>query len=406
MALAAGLAAAWLAGPAMAADYRLGPMDKLSIRVVDWQSAQGAFREWPTVTGEYTIGPSGSLSLPFAGEVKAEGRSTKEVAEDITRSIQVRLGLREAPATSVEILEFRPIFVAGEVHTPGKYPFDPEMTVLKAISLAGGMRQSTSFDQRFERDFLNAKGNHDVLNAERQQLLVQLARLEAELGQKEGIDIAEPPAGGPQTDFPALVEKERALMQSRQESLLLNRNALEEAKTLYQNEVSALAKKKETQFRQMDLIKSELDRTGKLANQGLVVSSRVMGLEITAADVESKLLDLDTAAVRAKQEISRLNKDIIELDNDRKTEVLTELQKTQAALRENALKTDMYKGLMMEALTNAPVAASLTGTRPEDLLRYTILRTKNGKTEEISATENTPIQPGDLVKVSLINARS
>nr|WP_286581965.1 hypothetical protein [Rhizobium sp. CC-CFT758] len=42
--------------------YRLGVMDKLRIRVAEWQPADGSIRDWDVVSGDYTVGPSGALS--------------------------------------------------------------------------------------------------------------------------------------------------------------------------------------------------------------------------------------------------------------------------------------------------------------------------------------------------------
>ena len=42
------------------------------------------------------------------------------------------------PSVSVEIIEYRPIFILGEVAKPGQYPYEPGMTVLTAVAIAGG----------------------------------------------------------------------------------------------------------------------------------------------------------------------------------------------------------------------------------------------------------------------------
>ena len=100
-------------------------MDKLHIRVVEWQTAEGAVRDWSTLSGDYTVGPSGSISLPFIGEMPAAGKTTAEIALAIGEGLQQKLGLPDRPDASVELAEFRPIFVSGEVETPGKYQYDP-----------------------------------------------------------------------------------------------------------------------------------------------------------------------------------------------------------------------------------------------------------------------------------------
>jgi polysaccharide biosynthesis/export protein ExoF len=393
-----------LLSPARADPYKLGIMDKLSVRVIEWQTAEGQFREWPGITGEYIVGPNGDLALPFAGELKAAGQSTSEVARQIARSLQERFGLPDPPEASVEILEFRPIFVAGEVHTPGKYPYDPEMTVLKAISLAGGMRRGLNEGQRFERDFINARGSYEVLMAERARLMAKRARLASEEAGEEKIAITEDLAAIAQSR--TLVEDEMAIMETNRNAFDLRLKGLDELQTLYGNEITSLSKKVDNQTRQVDLYKRELQKTAKLVDQGLAVSSRALGLETTLADTQSNLLDLDAATLRAKQEMNKAALDTIDLKNERKSKIALDMQETKSKLDENALQLQMYRQLMGEALVNAPTASQLTGSDAARLISYSIVRTVASKIQEIPATETTPVQPGDLVKVTVSNEKS
>src|SRR4051812_37703561 len=153
---------------AQGADYQLGSMDKLHIRVVEWQTAEGAVRDWAALSGDYTVGPSGNISLPFIGELPAAGKTTADIAAAIGEGLQQKLGLPDRPDASVELAEFRPVFVSGDVETPGKYPYDPQLTVLKAVSLAGGLRHSGAGG---DRDFINAQGSYAVLVAQRNGLV-------------------------------------------------------------------------------------------------------------------------------------------------------------------------------------------------------------------------------------------
>ena len=171
---------------AQTADYQLGSMDKLRIRVVEWQTAEGAVRDWSSISGDYVVGPSGSISMPFIGEMPAVGKTTAEIAAAIGEELQQKLGLPNRPDASVELAEFRPVFVSGDVQTPGKYPYDPQLTVLKAVSLAGGLRRSPRAGG--DRDFINAQGSYAVLVAQRDGLVARRARLMAEADGKQEID--------------------------------------------------------------------------------------------------------------------------------------------------------------------------------------------------------------------------
>lgn len=108
------------------ADYKLGSGDKVRIIV---------FNE-PTLSGEFAISTSGSLSLPLIGDVSASGRSVREVVADI--EAKYADGYLRAPQVSLEVLTFRPYYILGEVTKPGEYPYTSGLTVFNAVARAEG----------------------------------------------------------------------------------------------------------------------------------------------------------------------------------------------------------------------------------------------------------------------------
>lgn len=389
----------------MADEYRLDAMDKLRIRVAEWQSAEGAVRDWATISGDYSVNPSGDVSLPFVGELDVKGKTTTEVATAIAAGLQQKLGLPDRPEASVEIAEYRPVFLAGDVQTPGKYPYAPGLTVLKAMSLAGGLRRSDNGGQGGVRDFIQAQGNYDVLVAQRNGLLARRARLIAEAENKEQIDF---PQELNKTDVGRkLMSDETALKEAREKRLRLQLTALDDLKKLLQSEIESLAKKIATQNRQVELSKEELKSISGLAEKGLVVNQRILNLERTSAELEGQVLDLETASLRAKQDISKATQDATNLQNDRDTEVAQSRQQTEADLQELNFKMGMYSGLMTEAMSRAPDAARTAGNGgSEPVIHYAIVRTgDDGKPSETAADENTQILPGDVVKIEMAGPR-
>ncbi|TIW02774.1 MAG: polysaccharide export protein, partial [Mesorhizobium sp.] len=111
------LLAASLTMPQLAAagDYQLGPQDKLNIRVAEWQTVDGTFRDWSALNGEYSVGPAGTLSVPFVGDMQAAGKTTAEIASAIGLALQRKLALPDKPEASVEMAQFRPFYISGEV---------------------------------------------------------------------------------------------------------------------------------------------------------------------------------------------------------------------------------------------------------------------------------------------------
>lgn len=108
-------------------DYRLGSGDGLRL----------IFYGEEKLNGEYRIGADGRLALPLIGDIPAGGRTVPELREALAEAYR-RGGFLLNPQIAVEILEYRPFFILGEVNAPGQYPFIPGMTVRQAIATAKG----------------------------------------------------------------------------------------------------------------------------------------------------------------------------------------------------------------------------------------------------------------------------
>lgn len=384
------------AAQAQAEDYRLGTMDKLKIRVAEWRTAEGAVRDWSVVTGEYTVGPSGVVSLPFVGDLPAAGKTTTEVGEEIGEKMQTLFGLRDRPSASVELAQYRPVYLSGEVEKPGEYPFAPNLTVLKAISLGGGLRRSES-GQRFARDYINAHGDSSVQSSERNRLLIRRARLQAEIADKQGIALPKDLQGVPGID--KLLTNETALMVSRDRKQKLQLKSLADLKSLLESEIQSLAKKTETQTRQLDLVMEDREKVETLAEKGLALSQRKLSLEQRVAELQAALLDIDTASLKAKQDVSKAAQDETNLRNDWDAQLAQDLQNTEAELDTLQLKLGTSRDLMAEALLQSAEAARSKDNTADAVIAYSIIRERDGKPAEIAADENTPVLPGDVIKV-------
>ncbi|WP_377296837.1 polysaccharide biosynthesis/export family protein [Rhizobium sp. SGZ-381] len=388
-----------MAGAAMADDqtYKLGVMDRLRIRVAEWQPAEGVVKSWDALSGDYSVGASGTLSLPFIGNLDAAGRTPAEVATDIGAKLQQQFALRNLPSASVEVAEFRPVFLAGDVQTPGQYPYSPNITVLKAVSLAGGLRRSDS-GQRFARDFINAKGDLAVYDGQRARLIARHARLEAEM------------SGAPEIKVPAelqkvanaseLIRSETALMKQRRDRYELQLKALADLKALLQSEVESLQRKTETQTRQLDIVEKDREKISRLSDQGLALSSRMISSEERAAEVQSALLDIDTNSLRAKQQISQANQDEINLRNDWEAQRAKEMQDTEAELEKLNLQIGTSQQLVAESLAQSAEALKFDPHGKSASIRYSIVRDDGTGAKEIAADETTKLQPGDVIKVT------
>ena len=377
--------------------YHLGAMDKLHIRVAEWQTADGTIRDWSSISGDYTVGPSGEISLPFIGEMQVGGKTSGDIADEIGVELQKQFGLKDRPSAAVELAQYRPVYLSGDIENPGQYPYIPGLTVIKALSLGGGLKRADA-GQRFARDYINAKGNAVVFMAQRGRLLMKRARLQAEMANKEQIDVPKELQQLPQAAD--LLASEAALMQSREKRLKLQLQALDDLKALLQAEVVTLAKKTDTETRQLQLANEDRDKVEDLAEKGLALSTRKISAEQRASDLEATLLDIDTASLKAKQDISKANQDEITLRNDWDNQLAQEMQDTDTELETLQLKLSTSESLMQETVAQSADAANIGADGEGVNIVYTIIRDENGQSKEIQAQENTAVLPGDLIKAS------
>lgn len=114
-------------------NYKLGAGDKITIVV---------YGENDLSISELLISSSGAFDYPYLGQLRAKGKTPKELKERISNGLKGDYLIN--PKVMVNIISFRKIYVNGEVKRPGGYEFQPGLTVDKAIALAGGFTDRAS----------------------------------------------------------------------------------------------------------------------------------------------------------------------------------------------------------------------------------------------------------------------
>ncbi len=129
MALLCVLAYAADARPAAAqADttYRLGAGDRIRVTVFGQED----------LSGEFEVDGTGRVSLPLIRTVQAKGLTLAELEQAVTD--RLKPDFLKDPSVSIEVLNYRPFYIIGEVKEPGSYPYVSGMTVWNAVAMAGG----------------------------------------------------------------------------------------------------------------------------------------------------------------------------------------------------------------------------------------------------------------------------
>ena len=129
--------------------YRLGAGDDMRVIVFGQEQLSGQFK----------VDGSGQISLPLIGDIRAQGRTARELEQDITTRLAD--GYVRDPRISVQVMTFRPFFILGEVKSPGQYAYVDGMTAVTAVALAGG------FTYRARQDHVLVTRGSDAQKVER-----------------------------------------------------------------------------------------------------------------------------------------------------------------------------------------------------------------------------------------------
>jgi protein involved in polysaccharide export with SLBB domain len=106
--------------------YKLGPGDKILVNVYGEED----------LSMDFMLNDTGTLNYPFLGELKVEGLSVVEFERLI--AVGLKGPFMVDPDVTVSIKEYRPFFLNCEVEEPGGIPYQPGLTLERAISLGGG----------------------------------------------------------------------------------------------------------------------------------------------------------------------------------------------------------------------------------------------------------------------------
>jgi protein involved in polysaccharide export with SLBB domain len=111
----------------IAADYRLGPGDQVRVTVFNQ----------PNLSGEFAVDGAGVIALPLLGPIDGGNKTSREVEQLIADGLKSS-GYLVDPRVAVQVSQFRPYYILGEVGEPGAYPYSAGLTVRNAVAAAKG----------------------------------------------------------------------------------------------------------------------------------------------------------------------------------------------------------------------------------------------------------------------------
>lgn len=363
--------------------YRLGPGDLLSISVLNRSDLSLSER----------IRRDGTVSVHMLGNIRAANKTAAEIESELNRRIEDKTGL---PASVVvDVAEWRPVHVLGDVAAPGEMAFRPGMTVGRLLAAAGGLFPRESTQTPFPSVMAQiARLNSEIgvrrarlagLHARRLRLQAQDDGLGEIVPDDEFLHLAGPAAA-------ALIDAENKILASaRIEDKQLAKSARRQAE-LAANEARLLASQQDILRQNIHETATELGKMEKLLERGLTSTDRVREIRSTQSQDKIELMQAGSFEARALQTRVALLDSIEQQRTIRQRQAATSLEQTQSDIR-NEMAEIAGAEQTITQLTRIAAGAPLLPPA------YRIQRPTEDGEQAIEAELATLILPGDLLIV-------
>jgi len=342
----------------------------------------------PELSGDYRINDDQTISVPVIGRVSVARMEPSDLERDLAQRI-ARVTGREAFVT-VEIAEYRPVFVSGYVSRPGTAPWKPGLTVLQAITIAGG-------------DFRTAGGASDNVTLriqravdDQKRILAQIARLEAERSGAATISVPDrliARVGKKQAE--ELIASQRTLFESRRSASDAQIAGLERAIALTRQEMESMNGQRKRLLEQLEFRREQFTRMKQLFDRGLLRNDKMHEEQLKLADIDERLASVGVSAARANSTLVGLERELADARQKRRAEIDTELLK----LERDSAQLDLEIKSFGAATEKSQFATA--GGEVRETVTYEIVRQSRNGSRSIPADRYSLLRPGDMVVVSM-----
>lgn len=367
--------------------YLLGPGDRIRISVFGR----------PDLSGAYTVSPSGTISMPLLGRFEVSGldlvRAEKEVASAYEQRLATDSPLAPSFSVNIEIAEYRPFYVLGDVDKPGSYPYQSDLTVLRALALAGGRLSSRNGTRFSPIDYSREEETLAALVDSYLNDVVREARLLSERDSFAEVQLpADILARIQNSRIQQIVSDEVQLFRTRSEMVDGQVGLLSARIGEYGNEISELEQEKEALERKRSLIEQRLVAFRTMVERGVGARLDLLQLEINAIEAEREIRQNSVLLLNARLGTNQAEQGLDNLRSQTARTIVAEL----AAVRMQLSQTLIHIQKSSERL--AIMGGAVDGVEMnEGEARYVIRRLDGGTYKEIPAGPDTPVYPADTV---------
>ncbi|MBV9219842.1 MAG: polysaccharide biosynthesis/export family protein [Methylobacteriaceae bacterium] len=369
--------------PGDGSTYNLAPGDRINIAVF----------EQAGLSGDVFVDSAGHIRLPLVGDVSIAEMTVDEAEQQIAKRLA---SFVEHPIVSVRVTEFRPINVMGDVRAPGSYVFRYGSVVASAVALAGGYSADQPRDGA-RAEYLLADEHLRVLLESRRALQVRIARLEAQLSGAADFDLAKVPDVANDSSLADVVASEKAILKGEASALDQELSIMRAQQPLLEAQIASIKEQANAEAVQLQLIQAHIQDYDKLLKNGL--GNRYTGIELQREEARNKgnISGYAAQMTALHLAIGEMQLRIDQAESAYKQRIATQLSDARTSLQQTEAAIPAAREIRELRLQLGQMTTS-TGSdnRKHD---FVIVRRRGRESQEIPATETTPIQPGDIIKV-------
>ena len=330
--------------------------------------------------------------MHLVGMIDAAGLTLEAFEE----AVELRLGqVLVGPVSAiVDVAEWRPVAVLGDVAEPGLFPYSSNLDVMRAVAQARGLFAFDGSTPQAMR-IAEEERNSEVLRKTLAALLVEEARLLAEReGGKDVAVLPEVTALVGEAEARRLFAEQGELLARRDELLAIRTSGEKDREALARLEAKSFAERRALSQRQVDLTLQDLDDQKLLMERGLGIASRLLDLNLTVDQYRSNELEaaaFEAAALQNASSAASSARGLVSTHHGEISERLFELSTQILATRAELTGSERFLA------TFGGIAAPGADAPP----RYLVTRRIDGIARTFDADASSLLQPGDALEVLL-----
>lgn len=392
-------------GNCLGAQYKLAPGDTIEVSV-------GGM---PEQRNRMQIQIDGTIVLPGVGSVDVAGLTSAELQTRMETLLQSRV-LRQRSADGREqalvvkprdvmtsVVEYRPIYVTGDVLTPGQQVYRASMTVRQAVAVAGGFSLLRSRAQAGATDPADLVRDYQSFATEYIKEYVHVVRTNAELRGDDKFDQTAPSEISlPASAIDPILQSEAQSLKTAQIDYRKERSFLEDAVKQSDAQLVTLRKQQDAEEKGVQADEEELDRVVKLFSSGSLTSPRVTESRRALLLSSTRRLQTTVELMRLQRQREDFLRQIERLANQRTINLLRELKDSNVHMADLRVKMKALSQKLQPMGGAGVLPIETSDLRPE----VTIVRKIGQQWDRIAASVDFDVEPGDVVDVALHATRA